>query len=201
MTQRLTIPDNERGTAGLEFAIVLPLLLIIFLGIVEFSRFAIIHQKVEKLVHSMADFTTQGTTVSTQDLATFSSVANQIMNPFPFSGTIIFSSVVNDPASPAPCSGRNNPCISWMGACLGNAASAMGVSGTSPPNNFPLVGMSTGQNVIVAEVSYNFQPLLSYTGSVINSLQAQTIYRIAVYKPRQGSLSTITSNGGGCSLR
>lgn len=196
-----TVPEGKRGIAALEFALVLPLLMIVFLGIVEFARFSIAHQKIEKLVHSMADFTTQGTTVSTQDLATFSGVAAQIMSPLPFSGTIIFSSVVNNPASAAPCNGRNSPCIIWMGACLGNAASQLGVSGTSPPTNFPLVGMAAGQNVIVAELSYNYQPLISYTASVIPSLKAQTIYRNAVYKPRQGTLTTITNNGGGCTLR
>lgn len=191
---------NERGIAAMEFALMLPLLLSIFFGIVEFARFALINQKLDKLVHSMADFTTQGTTISTQELATFSNTATQILTPFGFTGTIVFSSIVNSAASAAPCAGKNSPCIIWQSACLGNANSLMGASG-SVPTNFPLVGMGTGQNVVVAEVFYNFGPLTAYTGQVMSSLGTQTLYKISVYKPRQGTLTSLTNNGGGCAVR
>lgn len=194
--------QNERGIAALEFALMLPLLLAIFFGITEFARFAIINQKLDKLVHSMADFTTQGTTISTQELATFSNTATQILSPFGFTGTIVFSSVVNDTGSAAPCNGQNVPCVRWQAACLGTTASRMGASGSLPGNPaFPLVGMGTGQNVIVAEVFYNFSPMAGYTGQIISSLNTQTLYKVAVYKPRQGTLTSLTNNGGGCTVR
>lgn len=193
---------SERGIAALEFALMLPLLMTIFFGIVEFARFAIINQKLDKLVHSMADFTTQGTTISTQELATFSNTATQIMSPFGFTGTIVFSSVVNDTGSAAPCNGRNVPCVRWQAACLGTTASRMGASGSLPGNPaFPLVGMSASQNVIVAEIIYSFSPMAGYTGQIISSLSPQTLYKVAVYKPRQGTLTSLTSNGGGCTVR
>jgi len=44
-------------------------------------------------------------------------------------------------------------------------------------------------NVIVTEVFYNYQPMITTNGVITGT----TIYKTAVYKPRLGDLSTLSA--------
>ena len=117
------------------------------------------------------------------------------MKPFSFNGTAVFSSVayfttattINGVNCPA-----NTPCITWQHKELGTSASQIG-NGAGATANIPNYNMVAGQNVIVAEVFMSYSPMLvGVTDKFIPALAQQTLYKLAVYKPRQGSLTTCT---------
>lgn len=58
---------DKRGLALVEFALVLPLLLVLFFGIVELSRYILITQKLERSVYSMSNMTGQFVPITSAD--------------------------------------------------------------------------------------------------------------------------------------
>ena len=184
-----TFLSNRSGVALIEFAIVLPVLLLMLVGMVEATRFAIINQKLDKVANSMSDFVTQGYTIGTSNLNSFAQAVTPIMSPFSFTGTVIFSSVVNYSIATPPCA-ANIPCISWQYKVLGGDASRLGNVGSAAAT-IGGYNVISGQNIIVTEVFMQYTPLLSATSNLMKAFNAQTLYKVAVYKPRQGTMTTL----------
>ncbi len=189
---------GNAGVAMIEFAIILPLLLIMLVGLVELTNFILLNQKLDKLASSMADFTTQGTTVSPATLNGFGLAVPQIMKPYTFNGTVIFSSVASVTVLTLPipvCPVINVPCISWQYKILGSDASHIGIAHgpATLPSNYPV---QPNQNVIVAEAFLQYSPILSSSGNFLPFFKPQTLYKISVFKPRQGLLTVLGGGGG-----
>jgi Flp pilus assembly protein TadG len=178
------------GVALIEFAIALPVLLIMLVGMSELAYFTLVNQKLDKLASAMADFATQGTTISVGNINSFGQAVPHIMRPYTFSGTVVFSSVANFASPTPPCATANVSCITWQRAILGTSTSRIGTT----PGQATLPGGYTvisGQNIIVSEVFYDYTPLLSTSSNFISAFTAQTLYKLAISKPRQGSLTTL----------
>mgnify|MGYP002781035952 CR=1 FL=1 len=178
------------GAAIIELALVIPLLLTLLLGTVEISRVVLLHMKLDKSANSLADYVTQGTTVKTSDLLGFANTMGQILKPYSFSGSVIFSSVATNQGNTGPCNGANRTCVVWQNRPTGVDASRIGGVGSIPvlPTNFT---PKNGQDVIVVEVFFNYRPLLVQMPNILTSLAQQKLYKIAIVKPRQGSLTTL----------
>lgn len=189
MMRKRFLHTCESGVALVEFAFVLPLLILMLVGMLEITYYALVNQKLDKVANSMADFVTQGTTVSVGDLNTFGQAVPQIMRPFSFSGTVVFSSVANFTSRNGPCR-RNRSCVRWQQAILGTDASRIGNVGAiaNLPSGYTVL---SGQNVIVAEAYLQYSPLLTASSNFIPAFVPQTLYKIAVFKPRQGTLTTL----------
>jgi Flp pilus assembly protein TadG len=171
----------QEGIAVLEFALIMPVLIALFFGAVELTREIIISQKVEKVAVTVSDVVAQSSTVTTADLNQTLVAAEQLMLPYSFgaSGYVIVTSVTK--------TGSNQPTVNWQytGGGTWTKASKIGSTGgtASLPAGFTL---NSGENIIVAEVFYNYAPMLS--GLV---LSASTIYKLSIYKPRLGDLMTL----------
>jgi len=74
---------------------------------------------------------------------------------------------------------------------MGTDASKIGTVGgaATVPGGYAVI---PGQNVIIAEAFYYYTPLLGAT-NIVSAFTAQTLYKSAVYKPRQGMLTTLTT--------
>lgn len=57
--QRLTIGTDQRGVALIEFVMVFPLLMMLLFGCLEFSRYLMIHLKVQNATYALANIVTQ----------------------------------------------------------------------------------------------------------------------------------------------
>jgi Flp pilus assembly protein TadG len=195
---------HQSGIAMIEFALALPLLCILFFGAVEITRFAIAHQKIDKIAFSMADLATQRNAVTRAELNQYAQAANQIMEPFGFAGSIIFSSVssstVSTPNCPVTPPATSTMCINWQHVATGGDASQIGAAGrtATPPGGYRV---SPGQDIIVVEVYYSYTPLMRVSGGLLSVLSGGgaaaiggnvVFYKTAVYKPRQGTLTVIT---------
>lgn len=179
----------KSGVALIEFGLILPLLVLLLLGTLELSRYMIINQKLDKVAYMMSDLVTQGSSVRVSDLEAFADAVPYIASPFGFSGTVIFSSVVGLNLPTDNCEDIPS-CITWQYSVLGGDPSHIGaVGGTAIlPNGYEVL---PGQNIIVAEVVFNFSPLFAYSGTLVPELAPHSIYKITVYKPRQGTLITL----------
>jgi hypothetical protein len=182
-----------RAIALVEFALALPVLLLFLLGTIEFGRFAILHQKLDKAAHTMADLVTQSRTICATDLDDFASAIPQIMKPFTFDGGIIFNSIVgSSEENPLPaCEGlSDSPCIAWQHN-RSAYMSMIGSAGGSPtlPSGYILL---PEDNIIAVELFYEYNALLSATNTLAHIFLPQRIQKTTIYKPRQnGSLTTL----------
>lgn len=175
---------HQHGVAAVEFAFVLPVLLTLFYGVVETTRYILIVQKAEKLAHTVADVTAQSTKVTNASLNQLMQATSDIMNPFAMTtnGRVFITSVYRPP-------GEENAVVNWRYSGGGTLAvtSTLGDIGSAPnmPTGFTF---DERENVIASEVFFQFSPLLTsrFFGTT-------TIYRQAFYKPRFGLLTTAPS--------
>lgn len=173
------------GTAMVEFGLTLPVLMVMFYGTIEVTRYILITQKVEKMAHTVADVAAQSKTLTTVSLNQLMEATEEIMNPFSTGANsrVLISSQYR------PAGSTSTATVNWRyqgGGSLA-ATSALGHVGTAPvmPGGFTF---NERENVIAAEVFYRFSPLLSnqFFGTT-------TVYRVAFYKPRFGRLTTAPS--------
>lgn len=172
---------HETGMAMVEFGLLLPMLMTMFYGCIEVTRYILIVQKTEKLAHTIADVTAQSKTVTIASENQLFEATKDIMEPFS-TGTnsrILVSSLYRA-AGPSSVA-RVNWRLSGGGTMT--VTSSIGNVGAVPvmPGGFTF---NERENVIAAEVFYQFSPLIS-----TRFFGTTTIYRSAFYKPRLGALT------------
>ncbi len=173
---------DERGVAGVEFAVILPIIFVMFMGVIEISNFVLVNQRTEKMAHNIADLVAQNETITPRELNVIMDAASEIMTPFPFGaqGHIIITSVHRNPG--------DDPKVAWQyegGGTLQETESEFGATGfDSPlPEGFTL---NERETVIIAEVFYDYSSILTEMFS-----SGQRMYKYAFYKPRLGSLDSV----------
>jgi Flp pilus assembly protein TadG len=182
------LSSDVRGGLIAEFAAAMPVLVILLLGGVEVSRFALLNQKMDRLATAMGDLVAQAETLSETELSQLFLASRHVASPFDIQerGAVIVSSMsipppvqVGDPPSP--------PKITWQrktGGLL--ATSQIGAQGAGPALPTGLA-LAEKQTIIAAEVYYDFKPLL--IGALV---PAQQIYHRAFFRPRLGALTALT---------
>jgi Flp pilus assembly protein TadG len=142
---------GERGTVAIEAAIIFPLLVLIFLGMVELSQALTVRRRVHSVASTTADLVAQSQTVTTAQLNDIASVGTQLM--LPFSSTSIaltITSVAQDT--------NNNITVQW--SCFWSSLSAAAnCSATGAAfRGLPAGLLSAGQSVIIGQTSYPYTP-------------------------------------------
>lgn len=187
---------QNHAVAALEFALVLPLVLTLFYGLIEVSRLVLVQQKLVKASFSIGDLLTQGTTVCDADLDNMSIVTQEILKPYTARGSFAFTvtsaaSRVGVTRPDPPCADNGSDCITWQRS-IGGAPSYMGRPGQIP--NLPADTISPGQNLLIVETFYTYMPMLAISAQIVPMLASRNIYNMTVFKPRAGDLVTF----GGC---
>ncbi len=176
----LDIIRNRSGVAAIEFAMALPVLLLLFLGGFEVSHLLLLHQKSDRIAYTVADVVTQSTTVTNAQLNQILNASAQIMQPFTFgaNGVVIITSVYQ--------SSTNPPTVRWRytgGGTLPRTSQIGSVNGTATlPSGLTL---NDRDNIIISEVYYRYTPL--FPGIIFD---ARDIYKTVIFKPRLGALTT-----------
>ena len=79
----ISLLKDRRGIAATEFAIVVPIMLVMFFGTVEFSSAVAVDRKVTLVAQTLSDLTAQSTTVGDSDMTNFFAASTAILTPFP----------------------------------------------------------------------------------------------------------------------
>jgi Flp pilus assembly protein TadG len=175
-----TLWRDKRGVAAIEFALLLPVLVVLFIGSLEVTFKIWSTQKAEKLAVTLADVVAQSQTVTMADLTELTGSVDRIMDPFPFgtNGVVIISSVYR-------AQGETVAKVNWQFKTTGTitAVSKVGNNGQTAVLPAGLV-LNERENVIVAEVFYKYEPIAP--GLMFDE---STVYRPAYFKPRLGALT------------
>src|ERR1700720_1641810 len=75
--------NNCGGLAAVEFAFILPLMLVLFFVTIEFSQGVAVDRKITIMARTLADLTSQNSSVTTTQLNNFFTAATAVMTPYP----------------------------------------------------------------------------------------------------------------------
>jgi len=89
---------DRNGIAATEFAVIVPLMLVMFFGTVEFSSGMAVDRKVSLVARAIANLTSEGTQASSSDLTNFFYAGTKIMTPYA-SPNMTISELYIDPSS------------------------------------------------------------------------------------------------------
>jgi Flp pilus assembly protein TadG len=93
---------DTRGVAAVEFALVVPMVIIVYAGGFEIAQAATLYRKVTDTTVQLANVTSQYTTVADPDLNTILGASAEIMEPYSTGPlTIVLSEVGTDASSNA----------------------------------------------------------------------------------------------------
>ena len=136
------------GLAAIEFAFILPLMLVLFFGTNEFSQGVAVDRKVTIMARTLADLTSQNTSVTTTQLNNFFAASTAVMTPYP-AGPVraTLSELYVDPNT---LQAR----VQWS---VGAVARSVGSNVTIPTRL--QIG---GTYLILAEVTYQYVPTIGY---------------------------------------
>jgi Flp pilus assembly protein TadG len=151
--RRLT--GDARGVALIEFALSLPILILMYLGAFQISDAISCNRKVTITTRSVADLTSRYATLSSSDLTSILNASTQIMAPYDASNaTVVVSQLATDI--------NGNTTIDWSQANQGSGHTPT-QSYTLPTTIKKLPTNATDKTyIIVAEVSYAYRPLFNF---------------------------------------
>jgi Flp pilus assembly protein TadG len=140
---------QRRGTVAVEFAIAIPVLLVMLLGVFDVSQALIVYMKVIDVADTVSDLVAQQKQVASSDIDNYYIAGRLVMTPSIGSGLgLAVASVTFDPNT-------GNPSVAWQVTRGGAAAmtdAAAAATGLGSP----------GDGVIVANATYTYTPISSY---------------------------------------
>jgi len=173
-----------RGVAGVEFAVIVPVMLVFLFATVEFGVGLAVDRKVSLVARTIANLTSQGTNASTADLTNYIGAGSLIMAPYlPAAGypapNMTISELYIDPTT-----GVARVEWSWGSAprtpFTPYAALPPTMIATDPTTHAIL----QNQYIIVSEVNTLYTPWLGFFGVMTGAI---TLSDVAYALPRQST--------------
>ncbi|HRY22791.1 MAG: pilus assembly protein [Geminicoccaceae bacterium] len=175
---------DRRGVIALEFALILPLLILFCFGTVEVGRFVLLQMKLDQLAASVADLGTRDRTLSAATIDDIFAAGAHIVRPFDLAadGRITLSAV--------GLTAGDQPRVLWQRRSGGTLDLPSETGTVGSPATLPdEITLAVGQTVVVAEVSFSYRGMFGLLPERITTKRAY-------FRPRLGSLQELSSIGG-----
>lgn len=146
---------DRSGVAAVEFALLLPIMILLYIGGLEFSDGFTIKRKVTNTASALGDLITRTEEISKSEMTDILEAASAVIAPYEISNLKIKVSGVT-------INSTSDATVDW-GEAQNDTALADGASVTLPD------GVNIADSyLIVVEVHYNFDPAIGYaiTGSI-----------------------------------
>ena len=171
---------DEHAVSAIEFALLLPLMITLYLGGVEVSQAVGADRKTTLVAHTVGDLVAQATDITSGGADDVLAAASTIAAPFPVSNLrITVSSVCIDSTGQIAT-------IAWSRASA-NATARSGTVTTSIDARL----MVAGTSLIWGEASYDYRPTIGWTITGTLTMTDKTFLR-----PRLGRSVTLNSANG-----
>jgi Flp pilus assembly protein TadG len=143
------------AVAMIEFALSLPFLALLYVGGYQISDAVSAYRKVTRATRTIADLTSQYTSVDNQDVTDILASSNQVMAPYPTANATMTVTQIK-------ISGLGYPTVDWS-----RGLNAQGLA-AGTYFNVPLAIRQPNTYLIVAQIQYNYRPLFgtSYLGNI-----------------------------------
>jgi Flp pilus assembly protein TadG len=175
---------DSSGIAATEFALIVPLMLAMFFGTVEFSSGVAVDRKITLVARALSDLTSQSlSTTSDTELQNIFAASSAILTPYsvtPIQPTI--SEIYVDASKIAKIQWSKSATLSLVSgaptAVLKNSSHSKGDVVTIPP------GLQVpGTWLIFSEIDYKYVPAVGY---MMNKLGV-TLHDVTYTRPRQST--------------
>jgi Flp pilus assembly protein TadG len=149
-----------RGVAATEFVMIVPLMLLMFFGVVELSSGVAVDRKVTLVARTLSDLTSQSVSVTDTDLKNFFAASIGILTPYPATPTQ--STITELYVDPTTLKAK----VQWSKASTIDSTGkvVLGTSSHAPKDivTIPAALQVGGTYLIWSEVSYNYAPAVGY---------------------------------------
>ncbi len=147
------LANDGRGVAAIEFAMLLPIMLVLFFGTVIFSSAIAVDRKITLMAQTFSNLVSENYAVTGVQLQNFFNADNAIMTPYDSSvTTAVITELYIDPTTLAPK-------VIWSLAYHGASAASVAAHGsTYVVPNFPSSLAVGGTYLIYSEIGYLFTP-------------------------------------------
>ena len=182
---RRAVPDllaDRRGLAAVEFAFILPVMMVMLFGTVEFSSAIAIDRKVTLMARTLSDLTSQATTVASSDLTNFFAASTGIMSPYPTTASTILNSTITQIYVDSTLVAK----VKWS---QGSVPLTVGNTVTIPST---LAVADT--YLIYSQVSYNYVPTVGYVLAKTGITMSDSSFT----RPRQSKCVNFPDSSHGC---
>jgi len=154
---------STRGVAAVEFAMIVPVLSIIFLATFDGGRAIAVYMKVRSATYTLAAITNQYSTIQSTDMTSIVGATSSVLAPYSSTPTVVTISQLS-------MANTGKATVSWSYS-LNGTARAQGATVAVPTNLQPANNPTCGTYpcyLILAEVSYTYTPLFGYftTGTI-----------------------------------
>ncbi|MGH6788931.1 MAG: TadE/TadG family type IV pilus assembly protein [Pseudolabrys sp.] len=144
-----TLAGDRRGVSAVEFALILPLMVSLYLGGVEISQGISADRKVTLTAGALANLTAQATTISSTDMTNIMNATADVMYPYSNSNLkAVISCMKIDNTGKAT--------VSWSETLNGTARSIGSVV------TLPSALAVANTTLVLSEVSYDYKPTIGY---------------------------------------
>ena len=183
---------DQSGIAAVEFALIFPIMLLLFLGSFETTNLVLAYMKLEASAEMAADLVAQtrvNTVLQSTDFTNITNAAAQVLSPLPTSGTLLkiaFASLTYNTGSAV---------IDWHT----EVNSATPITTANIPNNANLANLGNQSNgstdsVIIVTLTYSYSSPFTY---VLSS--SYTLTESAFNRPRyMNCVPTYLNTGNVC---
>jgi Flp pilus assembly protein TadG len=190
------LSGDQEGVAAIEFAMIVPILALMFIGAVELSQAITVDRRITQVASSTGDLIARSEKqISQTEIGDIMKVGGYIMKPYTQDTLeIIVRNVVSSPTNATVAK------QSW--SCTFKATGQTQTCACSS-TNYSLPGnlVSTNDSVVISEVTYSYKPLLfdyfmkqSSGGGGGTYPLAETVY----LKPRGQAAMLLQSNNTPC---
>lgn len=193
---------SDRGVAGIEAALIIPLMVFIIIGTMELYQYfraaAVLNRAAFTLADGVAmqrELFAGGACDKSDSICTYGAIAPDLMTPLDFAsnGWLIISAY----SATEPAKGPNPPPVTWenaaawvrqyAGSGTGGAAPA---SQLDPSSEFPTA--NEGDTLIVVEVFYDFVPFALSANFWEALAGSRRMYSRAFLRPRFADLRELS---------
>jgi len=142
---------STRGVAAIEFGMIMPVLLLMFLASVDGGRAISIYMKVRSATFSLASITNQYQQIQAADMQLITGATSVVLSPYASApASVVISQIVISTSGQAT--------VSWSYSPTGTART----QGSSVAVPTAFITPNTKSYLIFAEVSYQYTPLFGY---------------------------------------
>lgn len=172
--QLIGFSRDERGVAAVEFALLAPIMILLYFGLAEVTMGVMAERRASHAAAVMADLVAQEAQISGTEITDIFNIGDQIMQPFPAAPLQVRLTSVTANAQGAPK-------VDWSRSQGGLTTPHAGDTVSGMPAGL----LAAGDSVIKADVTY------TYTSPVALVVPQALTYTETFYlRPRRGSQVT-----------
>jgi len=166
------ITHDQRGVSAVEFALLAPMMIGLYLGCVEISQGVSADRKVSLVSAALANLSAQVTTISASDMTNILDASGAIISPFN-------ASLLKMTVSCLKIDANKNVTVKW-------SVTRNGVA-NSGSMTIPSALAVANSQLLLAEASYAYTPIVGYTISGTLTLSDKMYMSPRITAPTYGS--------------